>query len=118
MRPDSIIMFERLILASLALSMFNFFVGYEPMMEQLDREPALQQVGFGVGFVIGSLVVGLAIYLLLWFLIARKASNVAKWILVVLTALGLTSFLAAFAIGPVPFDLNAMLGTAYYVLAV
>ena len=118
MRPPSIVMFERLFLASLALSAFNFVVGYDAMIEQVEREPALQQLGLDGGFVTGMFVVGVAIYLLLWFFIARKASTVAKWILVVLSAVGLLSFLASFATGQVTFDQSAMLGAAYYALEV
>lgn len=118
MRPQSIIMFERLLFAAMALSVINFFVGYDAMIEQLEREPAMQQVGLGGGFMTVSMVVGVAIYLLLWFFIARKASTVAKWILVVLTGLGVLSFFGTLATGQVPFDLNLLLGILYYVLNV
>lgn len=118
MRPPSIIMFERLFLASLALSAIQFFIGYDAMIGEMEREPALQQLGIGGGVLTGIFVVGMAIYLLLWFLIARKASSVAKWILVVLSALGVLAFLVSFAGGQVTFDLIAMLGAAYYALAI
>ena len=118
MRPPSIIMFERLFLASLALSAIQFFIGYDAMIGEMEREPAFQQLGIGGGALTGTFVVGMAIYLLLWFLIARKASSVAKWILVVLSALGVVTFLASFASGQVTFDVVAMLGAGYYALEV
>jgi len=118
MRPPSIVTFERLFLGSLALSVIAFIVGYGAMMEQSEREPALQQLGLGGGFVTGAFAVGVAVYLLLWFLIARKASRVAKWILVVLSAIGLFSFLYSLATGEVRLDLSALLGAAYYVLEI
>ena len=110
MRPPSIIMFERLFLASLALSAIQFFIGYDAMIAEMEREPAFQQLGIGGGALTGTFVVGMAIYLLLWFLIARKASSVAKWILVVLSALGVVTFLFSFAAEQVTFDLIALLG--------
>jgi len=91
MRPESIIMFERLFLASLALSVVSFLMSYGGMVQQIENEPALAELGAGSGIVIGSFVFGMAIYLLLWFLIARKALGLAKWVLVVLLALSLIS---------------------------
>ena len=67
---------------------------------------------------IGSMVISLTIYLLLWFFIARKASSVAKWILVAFTGLGVASLAYAFATVGIAGDLNALLSLAYYVLGV
>ena len=117
MRPPSIVIFERLFLASLVLSVIGFIVSYGAMTEDVEREPALQQLGVGGGFVIGTFMVSVAIYLLLWFFIARKASNIAKWILVVLTGIGVVLSLISFARGRA-IDLRAMLDIAYYALAV
>lgn len=118
MQPASIVMFERLFLASLALSVVNFVIGYETTADKLAREPALMQIGFGGEILIGMMVITTAIYVLLWFLIARKASNVAKWFLVAFTALGAASFLYSLAaLGPAT-NLNVILNLTYYVLAV
>ena len=118
MRPASIIMFERLFLASLALGVVIFLAGYEAMMDQLGREPAVVQLGIGGGFMIGLMVVSVAINLLLWFLIARKASTVAKWILVVLTVIGVGGFLASLATTPMTWDLATLLSVLSYLLEV
>ena len=88
MRPQSIIMFERLFLGSLALSAVITGVGYGDLEGALSGDPAMAQLGLGLGFLVGVLTVSFAVYLLLWYLIAHKAANVAKWILVVLVALG------------------------------
>ncbi len=53
----------------------------------LARNP--QTAGLGDSFLAVTLAFGFAVSLLLWFLIARRASNIAKWILTALTALGL-----------------------------
>ena len=53
MRPPSIIMFERLFLASLALSAIQFFIGYDAMIAEMEREPAFQQLGIGGGALTG-----------------------------------------------------------------
>jgi hypothetical protein len=111
-------MFERLFLASLVLSVVTFVISYDATMNELAGEPSMVRLGLGSEILIGAMVVSTAIYLLLWFLIARKASNLAKWFLVVFTALGVASLVYSLATGGLATDLNAMLGTAYYVLAV
>ena len=99
MRPPSIIMFERLFLASLALSALSFALSYDSLIEQLAREPGMVELGLGSGFVIGTAVVGYAIYLLLWFLIARKASNLAgPWGLTMLIGLAVYALEIAAAV--------------------
>ena len=115
MRPASIVMFERLFLASLALSVASFFINYESMLRDLETQPGLSELGLGSGFAIGSMAVGLAIFLLLWFFIARKASSVAKWILVVLlafSAISLPGMIMA------PWDLGVVLALAVYALEI
>jgi hypothetical protein len=116
MRPNSIILFERLFLASLALSAIASVISYDAVLAELNRDPAMEQLGLGGGFVIGMLALGMAIYLLLWFLIVRKASNVAKWVLVVFVAIGLLSFAAS--LPSFTLDVNSLLALASYALEV
>jgi hypothetical protein len=110
-------MFERLFLASLALSLLGSIVAFDAIVEEMTRDPGVQQMGLGGGFVAGVLAIGLAIYVLLWFLIARKASNVAKWILVVFVAIGVISLLVSLAKG-FTADLPTLLGLVNYVLEI
>jgi hypothetical protein len=117
MRPNSIIMFERLFLASLALSAIASVLAYDAILAELNRDPAVQQLGLGGGFMGAIFVVGFAIYLLLWFLIARRASTVAKWILVVFVALSLASFVASLTAGFTP-DSGTLLALVIYALEV
>jgi hypothetical protein len=114
MRPPSIVNFERLFLAALLLGVIVVVVGYEAATAQLAREPALRQLGVGGSeIVIGTSAAWLAIYLLLWFLIARKASNVAKWILAILSAIGAIFYLPALT---GRWDLPLLLNVGYYAL--
>jgi hypothetical protein len=117
MRPQSIVLFERLFLASLAVGVVNFIVGYGAMVEALGAEPGMQQLGLGGGFAIAIFAVGTGIYLLLWYLIARKAMNLAKWVLVVLVALSVVSLLTTLATA-FTLNLTTMLGLATYILEV
>ena len=89
MRPTSIVLFERLFLLSLAIALVNGFLQYDALVAQVGNDPALAQLGGGSGASLGVMAISLLIPLLLWYFIARRASNIAKWILVVMTLLGL-----------------------------
>ncbi len=89
MRPSSILWFERLFLFSLALGLLNGFLGYESTMAQVEGDPGMAALGLGTGFLLATAVIGFAVPLLLWYFIARRGSDIAKWILVILTAVGL-----------------------------
>jgi hypothetical protein len=108
-------MFERLFLASLVVSAGSIAVGYDEMMRVAASDPSLQRVGLGAGFLLGAMAVSFAIYLLLWFLIARRASNVAKWILIVLVALGVASLPLALT---GPLNLSVLLNVLVYALEI
>jgi hypothetical protein len=114
-RPHSIVMFERLFLASLALSLLGSLLAFDAVVDEMTRDPAVQQMGLGGGFVGAVLAIGLVVYLLLWFLIARKASNIAKWILVVFVAIGVISLLVSMTQG-FTADLPTLLGLVNYAL--
>ena len=91
MRPQSIIRFEQFYLASTALTliaqMFNAMGLIGPVSkDQLGPYflPILFVISYGLAF-------------LFWFLIAHRASNVAKWILVVLTGISVAFAVPALA---------------------
>ncbi len=115
MRPPSIMMFERLFLASLALSLLGFVLNYGQISDVATSDPGMAQLGLGMGFLIGVMVASYALYVLFWFLIARRASNVAKWILVVFTVLGVLSMLPTLTGS---LDATALLSLAVYALEI
>jgi hypothetical protein len=87
MRPKSIVTFERLALLSLAVALILAVLTWRGNIAALEdsRIPtSLLWVSYAIGFGLG---------LLLIFLISRRGSNVAKWILVVLTAIGVVEML-------------------------
>ena len=115
MRPASIVMFERLFVASIVLSVASFVIGYGDFSAQVANDPAMRQLGLGSGFVIGLAAVGYAIFLLLWYLIAHKAANWAKWVLVVVLLLSLASLPGALT---GPWGLSTWLALAIYALQI
>lgn len=92
MRPKSIVLFDWLLLGSIAVSAVNTALSYDTMAKLFRTQPELAAIGDAGGAVyLGSHLFSIAITLLLWFFISRRASNVAKWILTGLTALGVLS---------------------------
>jgi hypothetical protein len=92
MRPPSIVNFERLFLAAMALGVICVVVGYEAATAQLARESALRQLGIG-----GSeMYIGIS----------------AAW-LVILAAIGAVFFVPALT---GRWDLALLLDVAYYAL--
>ena len=102
MRPASIIQFERLYLASLAVVIIQSVAAYFLMRETFGRLPAGADVpgagGMFSGILIGSIIFGLllsvGIPLLLMWLASRKRVEVAKWLLLAVSVLSVLGFLA------------------------
>lgn len=109
MRPTSITTFERFYLGALVVGLINNVLNWSQATAVLN-DPSVQAAGLGTGFLVSTMVIGLAIPLLLWYFITRRASNIAKWILVVLFAFGLIgvlmSFSAMMAMGTLPMVLG------------
>ncbi len=89
MPPPSITRFSRLFLISVGIGLINTVLSFSKTQAMLAADPEMAELGLGSGFIMSIAFIGLAIPLLLWFFIARRASNFSKWILVVLTGLGL-----------------------------
>ena len=111
MRPQSIELFEKVYLGAIAIGLINAVLSWSQVDAML-ADPRMQAAGLGTGTLVFGLIVGILLPLLLWYFIARRASNVAKWIYVVLTALGLFGFLSSLANPMVPKGLITLLGAA------
>ena len=101
MRPNSIIMFERLYLASLVVVVIQSIAAYFVMQQAFGAMPAGGPPGmsgvFG-GMMIGSILIGLifsaGIPGLLCWLAARKRTEVAKWLLLAISVISVMGWLA------------------------
>ena len=82
MRPNSIVMFERLALLSLAAALIVCAFTWRVNLA------ALEAKNFPASLLWVSYAIALGLGLLLILLISRKGSSVAKWVLIILTALG------------------------------
>ena len=94
MRPSSIVSFDRLYLVATGLGLLNSFMSLDQLQARIDAMPQLKAVGIGSGFIYGSIAIGLAITLALWFAVAYRRSVVAKWVLVAFTALAIVNLLS------------------------
>ena len=110
LRPLSIINFERCYLGALLIGLINSFITIPAML----RTPQLAQASatLGTGFLYITATVGILITLLLWYFAARRASIVAKWIIVVFFAIGALGMIRNLAtgfrgiVGPLPAVLS------------
>ncbi len=110
MRPASIVTFERFYLGAIVLGLVNNAVNWSQTQEIMASSPEVAAAGLGTGFLVTTMLIGLAIPLLLWYFITRRASNIAKWILVVLFAIGLIGLLMSFTSPLMPGGLAMALG--------
>jgi hypothetical protein len=83
MRPSSIVYFERLYLFSLVIGLMMAVFSWDLSVETARAE------GFGPGFLVFVQTFSFLIPLILTLLVSRRASVVAKWILVVIFLGGL-----------------------------
>jgi hypothetical protein len=109
-RPVSIIYFERFFWASMLAGLVGSYVGWDAAMAQVARDMPAMQSQTAIALAVAILVVFLAIWIAFWYAIARRASNVAKWIYVVLSGLGVLQTLASLfqpaAFGGIEFGLS------------
>lgn len=91
MRPYSMTVFDRLFWAMVVIGLVGGAANWQAAMTALSTNPGLGMLGNGavMGMLIGSVVLGVAVNVLLWYFISRRVSNTARWIWVVLAVIGL-----------------------------
>lgn len=111
-RPKSIVLFDRLYLLSIVVSLIGAAVTWNATMAKALSSPAMIQNPEMAPMVTIFSIVGIGIYvaitLLLWWLIAYKANNIVKWVFVVLNVFGIA--MAVFSL----FAMNAEEAAAVY----
>lgn len=96
MRPRSIILFERVYGLNIAMAVASLAWAYARAGQWAPSTPADAAMGgrAAAAFTIaGVAVLVIAIKLLIWFFIARRASNVARWIFVIFFVLAILSLI-------------------------
>ncbi|QTD57118.1 hypothetical protein [Parasphingorhabdus cellanae] len=92
MRPNSIIRFEQLFLGALALNVLNIILNWDTWSMVMDQGDGSDGMNAFATYTI--IIFPFLINLWLWFKIARKASNIGKWLLIVMFLIGVIWSLA------------------------
>ena|SRR5688572_18206977 len=100
-RPASIVLFEKLYIAVIIIGVIGVALSWNSLSAMAEAQPGVPEA-MGSGILIGALIFGFLIPLLLLYFIARRASNIAKWIFVILTAFSVYSFIATLSNPMVP----------------
>lgn len=109
-RPPSIVAYERVYVASFVSSMVGWGLTWPALSAQLAHNPTTARLQWTLPV---SLVLSVIITLALWFFTARRPSVIAKWIVVVLAAVGVMRLLAN-----VPALMAGRIGVTAYAIAV
>lgn len=107
-RPNAIVQFERFYLGGWAIGLLNTILNWSTVQNDPNVIAAREQIGSWYLPTITAL--GLLIPLVLWYFIARRGSVVAKWIMVVFTALGVAGIAIGLATGGTRFNLAGIAG--------
>mgnify|MGYP001096355641 CR=1 FL=1 len=99
-KPKSIILFNRLNLAATLVGILNIFAHYA-----LLRNLAISNGASPAGPILGVFFLIIS-YLIFWFFIYRRGSNIAKWLFVAMTVI---------SVAMIPFNLREVVavGVAY-----
>lgn len=110
MRPVSIVRFDRLYLASIVVGLIGNIIEWPVTLARLTENPDTAALGSSAAIAAGGMIAtGVMIALLLWFFAAKRASNVARWIIAVFTAFAVGSLLFGFGAGAVILDVGGVL---------
>ncbi len=86
-RPKSIIWFERFFVASVLSETIDMFVHWDSYFFDQGGDAEARQI-LVITMALAT-VLGYAVQIALWYFIAYRASNIARWVLVIITALSL-----------------------------
>jgi len=105
MRPVSIVRFDRLYLASIVVGLIGNVIEWPVTIARLTSDPATAALGSGAEILVGAMIAtGVLIALLLWFFTAKRASNVARWIVTIFTVFAVGSLFIGYSGGSVILD--------------
>ena len=114
MRPTSIKLFEILFLAGMLMSIASTWLGWDAVTSQARAQADGAQVSDT--FFLVFTAIAYAVPLILWYLVARRASNIAKWILTIFFVAQAAFMLISLSRGAMPASLVDYLGLAVFVL--
>ncbi|WP_370190154.1 hypothetical protein [Qipengyuania sp.] len=119
MKPASIRKFDWLYLGSLGVNLIGILLNFDSLSAQAEAEFAARGMAeSGAGMLVGSLLIGLAINLGLWFLISVLRIGLAKWALVLLTAWSILTTVKSLSLGLESIMVWGLLSTVMTLVAI
>lgn len=97
MRPESIRRFDFAYLGSLVLSAVDFVLERDALTSRLAAQSGEGGIAMSGSIVTGVFVAWMVFLVFLWFLAARQRATIAKWVIVLLVAIGLYAVPALFS---------------------
>ena len=113
-RPQSIVTFERCYLGALVIGAVNAAISWSYYQSLVTVQQS--QAMIGTWYMPTITAIGFIIPLILWYFAARRASVVAKWIIVIFFALGCIALLLGLATASYGVNLRSLLSIAALVL--
>lgn len=117
MRPVSIVRFDRLYLASIVVGLIGNVIEWPVTIARLTSDPATAALASIAEILVGGMIgSGVLIALLLWFFTAKRASNVARWIVTIFTVFAVGSLFFGYRGGSVILDAGGIIRLVAVVL--
>lgn len=88
MRPASILHFERILFAALSIDLINNLLSWNLMAARIAAEGMAPNPLALLAMSLASPLVGL----LFWYFVARRRSNIARWVMTAVVAVGAAAF--------------------------
>lgn len=104
-RPSSIVRFERLYLASFALGLLGWWLTWSDLAARLAHDPRTASFGWMLP---AAFMLNVALTLIPWYAVARRALGWVRWIVATLTVLHLLVLLPGLL--GAPFATTSLLG--------
>lgn len=114
MRPASIVHFQRILVAALAVDLVNNLLSWNVLASRLAAEGIDPHPLALLAMCLASPLAGL----LFWYFIARRRSNIARWVMAAFVAAGAAGFAYKTAQASRPMDRMLVIGIAGALLKV
>lgn len=108
-RPESISLFGKVLLAAVVLQFIRMTLNWDAWAA-ISYNPAIQSSRSGSLVMIQGMVFATGLWLLLWYFIVHRASNVAKWIYVVVVILLIINTMLGASNPQTPKGLDKVIG--------
>jgi len=113
-RPSSIVNFERCYLGAVVVGLIASLLNWQHMESLVSVQRANAMIGSW--YMPAAVIVGVLIPVVLWYFVARRASTVAKWIVVVLFVFSCFGLVTGLAGHTYPTGIAGVLSIIAFVL--